>query len=228
VAPSFIGVFFVLPESFQWHGGDGVSFFGFPIGVILSVLFEYVLLGVVVSGVAVSLIYCVVTGISPIPSSSPSRAFILGDLLGECAPDLMGAAIGELGAGWGTMAFPLSARFPGTKVLAYELSPVPWLFMWLRQGLFRRRNLRIHRRNFLKEPLSGLSLVVCYLHSECLEKLRPKMEAELAPGTLVISNTFDIPGWEPDAVHKLDDSFCPQVYVYRVPGATLNAPAPVE
>ena len=110
--------------------------------------------------------------------------------------------------------------YPGNRILAYELSPIPWLFMKLRGLLFRRRNLDILRRDFRKASLDGVGLVVAYLHSEGLAKVRDKMERELAPGTLVVSNVFDIPGWTPEAKHRLDDSFCPQVYLYRVPEAS--------
>ncbi|MCW9040785.1 MAG: hypothetical protein OQJ76_09860 [Rhodospirillales bacterium] len=48
------------------------------------------------------------------------------------------------------------------------------------------------------------------------------LEAELEAGTLLISNSFDMPGWEPETIHRLDDSFCPEVYVYRVPENPLS------
>ena len=65
-------------------------------------------------------------------------------------------------------------------------------------------------------------MVVAYLHSEGLAKVRDKMERELAPGTLVLSNTFEIPGWTHEEIHQLDCSFCPQVYLYRVPGVGIK------
>ena len=124
----------------------------------------------------------------------------------------------ELGAGWGTLAFPMAKHFQCSRVFAIELSPLPWLFMKLRHLLFRRSNLDIVRGNFLSHSLpNDIRVVMCYLHSEMLEKARPVLEKVLEPGTLVISNVFDIPGWEPEIIHRLEDSFCPQVYVYRVP-----------
>lgn len=177
-------------------------------------IFEYSVLGIVGIGFVVSGYYCLVTGISPIPSSRISTNHIL-----DIAPEQVIGDILELGAGWGTLAFPLAGLYPGNRILAYELSPVPWLFMKLRHALFQHANLDIRRRDFRKASLESVGLVVAYLHSEGLAKVRDKMERELKPGTLVLSNVFDIPGWTPEAKHQLADSFCPQVYLYRVPGA---------
>ncbi len=177
-------------------------------------IFEYSVLAAVTVGFVVSMYYCLITGISPIPSSRISTNHIL-----DIAPEQVIGDILELGAGWGTLAFPLAGLYPGNRILAYELSPVPWLFMKIRWLVYRRGNLDILRRDFRNAPLEGVGLVVAYLHSEGLAKVRDKMERELKPGTLVVSNVFDIPGWTPEAKHGLDDSFCPQVYLYRVPGA---------
>ncbi len=181
-------------------------------------IFDYSVLIAVWVGFGVSMYYCVVTGISPIPSSRISTDHIM-----NIAPEEVIGDILELGAGWGTLAFPLAALYPGNRILAYELSPVPWLFMKVRHALYRHGNLDIFRRDFRKASLDGVGLVVAYLHSEGLAKIKDKMERELAPGTLVISNVFDIPGWTHEAKHRLDDSFCPQVYLYRVPGGGGSA-----
>lgn len=176
-------------------------------------LFEYTLLAFVVAACTVTLAYCGVTGISPIPNSRPSREFMFSLLPHEFEGEIV-----ELGAGWGTLAFPLAKRFSNASVRAYELSPIPWLVMQMRRGFSTSTNLRLFRANFLKVPIRiETKAVMCYLHSEVLEQVRPKLERELAPGTLFVSNVFEVPGWIPEAVHKIDCSFCPQVYVYRVP-----------
>ena len=93
-------------------------------------------------------------------------------------------------------------KFPQSKVSAYEISPVQWLAMQLRWLFQFCRNLIIERVNLLKKNFRfrvETKAVVCYLHSEALEKLRPKLERDLEPGTLVISNVFDIPGWQPES-----------------------------
>jgi len=179
------------------------------------VLFEYSILAFVVITCSLSLIYCVVTGISPVPSSKGSKKHMF-DLL----PAGFSGEVCDLGAGWGSLAFPLAQRFPKSQVYAYEISPVPWLVMQVRRIFQIRQNLTIQRVNMLNKSFAfraETAAVVCYLHSEALERLRPKLERDLNTGTLIISNVFEIPGWQPEAVHEIDDGFCPQIYVYRVP-----------
>lgn len=178
-------------------------------------LFEYSVLAVVTVSCTLSLAYCVVTGISPVPSSRGSKAKMFTLL-----PVGFAGEVCDLGAGWGSLAFPLAHKFPQSNVYAYEVSPIPWLAMQLRRLLQYRGNLSVRRVNLLGKSFSfrgETTAVVCYLHSEALAKLRPKLERDLRPGTLFISNVFEVPGWQPEQVHELDDAFCPQIYVYRVP-----------
>jgi hypothetical protein len=59
-------------------------------------------------------------------------------------------------------------------------------------------------------------LILCYLYPGGMRKLKPKLEQELRPGTLIISNTFSIPGWEPVQVLPAEDFFHSAVYVYKM------------
>jgi len=165
----------------------------------------------VIAGIALSLLYSLITGISPVSSTFQSRKKIVKAV----SPKQKGF-IYELGAGWGALAFPLARRCPNSKVIAYELSPVPWIFLKLRAFLFGPRNLTIARRNFLKEDMSKASLVVCYLYPGAMAKLSSKLVMELKPSAKVISNTFEIPNWTPTAVQSLEDVMCPQVFYYEM------------
>lgn len=50
------------------------------------------------------------------------------------------------------------------------------------------------------------SVVTLFLLSSVNLKLRPKLLAELRPGTRVVSNTFDMGDWKPDKEFSLDDN----------------------
>ena len=114
------------------------------------------------------------------------------------------------------MAFPLARRCPEAEVVAYELSPVPWLFMKAWALFFGPRNLKIVRRNFFKDDLGKASLVVCYLYPGAMTKLSSKLAHELKLSAKVISNTFEIPTWTPSVIQKLDDVMCPKIFHYKM------------
>ena len=120
------------------------------------------------------------------------------------------------------MAFPVARRCSDATVVAYELSPVPWFFLKIRALLFGPSNLRIVRRNFLKDDLSGASLVLCYLYPGAMEKLSSKLVMELKPSAKVISNTFEIPAWTPNVIHRLEDVMCPQIFHYKMDSAITS------
>jgi hypothetical protein len=154
--------------------------------------------------------YTVRTGISPVPTSRPARAVMLAAL-----PERIDGPIAELGAGIGTLALPLARAHPDTEVRAYELSPLPWLVLRLR-ALAGPPNLRIERGDFFRTPMHDVRLVVTYLYPGAMARLRPKLEAELPPGALVLSNTFAVPGWTPERSLPVGGALQTRVYLYRM------------
>lgn len=185
--------------------------------------FDYLVLVLVVLGVLTCLFYSLKTGISPVSSTFGSRKKIIKSI----ARNQQGY-IYELGAGWGSLAFPLARRCPKATVVAYELSPVPWIFMKTWAMFFGPRNLRIIRQDFLKDDLAKASLVVCYLYPGAMVKLSSKLAQELKPSAKVISNTFEIPTWTPTVIQKLDDVMCPQIFHYKMKTAVTGIHQPIE
>jgi len=155
--------------------------------------------------------YALKTGAPPMPSSFGAARHI-----SRLIPKSDKHTVIEVGAAWGHLAFPLALSHPASTIRAIEISPLPWLFMKFLEKLFRITNMRIERRNMFDISFRDADAIVCYLHSELLDELRPKFEAELRPGSLVVSNTYEIPGWTPTRIETRDDSYCPQIYVYRI------------
>lgn len=174
-------------------------------------IIDYIILFMVVLGIGISLIYSLITGISPVPSSLKARKTIINSV----SPDQDGY-IYELGAGWGSLAFPVAHRCPKATVVAYEISPVPWLFMKIRSALFGPRNLHIVRRNFLNDNLGKASLVLCYLYPGAMTKLSAKLARELDSGANIICNTFELPAWTPNLVARIEDLMCPEIFYYKL------------
>jgi SAM-dependent methyltransferase len=172
-----------------------------------------VLLGVLLVGGMLSIVlYTLWTGISPMPTLGKVRR----QLLPLLEPELEGTVL-ELGCGWGTLAFAMADRCPRARVVAFELSPLPFAVCWLRQRLAPRANLELRRQDFFRASFSGAAVVVCYLFPGAMTRLAPKLLAELSPGTRVLSHTFALRGWKPLRTLVVDDLYRTPIYVYAVP-----------
>jgi len=169
-----------------------------------------VVLSLTVLSVLLIAVYTIRYGIGPMPSSGAAREALVRLAGSHPTPDV----ICELGAGWGGIAFALARRFPSSRVIAYEVSPIPYLFLRLRKMVFPARQLEIRRADFFLQDLSDADLVVCYLYSGAMERLKPKLETELSRRAVVISNSFAVPGWKPARMEELSDLYRTRIYEY--------------
>jgi len=69
-----------------------------------------------------------------------------------------------------------------------------------------------HLAKFVKEDMytadiSDATVLALFLLPSNLEKMTPRFLA-LAPGSRIVSNTFGIPGWDPDQVAEINDGEC--------------------
>ena len=56
------------------------------------------------------------------------------------------------------------------------------------------------KQDLFKTDISKATVVILYLLPEVNLRLRPKLWAELRPGTRVVSNAFDMGDWKPDKI----------------------------
>lgn len=174
----------------------------------------YVLNGVLILAAVSIVYYGIRLGITPMPSSRKAVRKIVGLI-----PEGTEGKIVDLGAGWGSLAYPIAKRFPNAEVVGYELSPLPWLYSRLKGLIVARKNLKLHRQNVFEADVREADIVVVYLHPAAMRKLQKKFEEELRPGTVVISNTFVVPTWTEQRMYHLGGhwfSTSTKIYVYRV------------
>jgi len=136
------------------------------------------------------------------PSSRIAKRAMLS-LLKESTPQV----IYELGSGWGGMAIKLAKTFPQAKVVAFELSPIPYLYSKILSP--RLNNLNFRRRDFLKEDLAKADTIVCYLFPKGMELLEKKLQKQT-----VISNSFALPNRKPAQTLYVDDFSSTPIYRY--------------
>ena len=181
-------------------------------------LFHYGMLALVLLAIALTLIYTVKTGISPVPTSPRVKDRMLAMIPPEHLAAVERGRLFDLGSGWGTLAFALAKRFPEAQVTGYELSPLPWLVSRAIQLFLRRPNLKLRRSDFMNAPLDDAALAFCYLYPGGMTRLQPKLAAELPRGALVVSNTFALPDWQPADMARAEDLYNSPVYLYVAPG----------
>lgn len=178
---------------------------------------ELVVLAVVLAAILSMGTYTVVTGISPVPTTPKVRAAMLAAIPDVARPAIAEGLIVDLGSGWGNLALAAARRFPEAQVVGYERSPIPWLVACTWRTLARTSNVTFHRRDFRPVALGNANLVLCYLFPGGMTALKPKFEAELAAGCLVISNSFAVPGWSPSQKRLAEDLYRSPVYLYVMP-----------
>jgi len=80
--------------------------------------------------------------------------------------------------------------------------------------------VKIVQCDMFKVDLAQADVVTLYLTTSANDKVKPKLEAELKPGTRVVSHDYEILGWRPIKI----DNFCENprlgypshtIYVYK-------------
>ena len=148
-------------------------------------------------------------GIGPSPTTGKQKRAIFAAL-----PPKVDGNIFELGSGWGGLAIALARHYPKCVVIGIENSPIPFLISWIRAKLSGAANLEFRRNDIQKEPLDSAALIVCYLHTGAMRRLKPKLERELSGKTWIVSNTFSFHGWNAVSTVNIKDIYHSKVFVY--------------
>jgi len=102
----------------------------------------------------------------------------------------------DLGAGLGGPLAFLARERPDARFLGVEASPLTWLAAWLRT-LPCRGNCRVRWGSLWREDLGEFDVVYAFLSPAPMPELWAKAVREMKPGSLLVSNTFAVPGQEP-------------------------------
>lgn len=119
----------------------------------------------------------------------------------------------DLGSGDGRIVIA-AAKYFGARGIGVEIDPklVAESEENARQAGVADR-VRFYARDVLKADISQATVVTMYLLSSLIRKLRPKLLAELKPGTRIVAHDFPIESWTPDRVVTISKT----LYLYVVP-----------
>ena len=119
----------------------------------------------------------------------------------------------DLGSGDGRIVIAAARR--GARAVGIDIDPER-----IREARENARRAGVGKRvefregDLFKADFSEATVVTLYLLSGVNLRLRPKLLAELKPGTRIVSHGFDMGDWKPAATHTVGTS---TVYYWVVP-----------
>lgn len=136
--------------------------------------------------------------------------------LAELLRKIGGGTFIDLGCGLGGVVDRVSATVPGARVIGVETAPLSFLASWLRLRGQGRANADIRFQSIWNTDVSDADIVYAFLSPAPMARLFEKLKAEMKPGSMFVSNSFAVPGREPDEVIAIDDSRQTQLLVWRM------------
>lgn len=153
------------------------------------------------------------SGQVPLYLSNRQTAQTLAGLLPE-AKNGSPLRCADLGAGLGSMVRPLAEVRPDVQFTGVENAPLTWLGgRLLTAGL---SNCDWRWGSLWQTPLADYDLVYAFLSPVPMPDLWQKAITEMKPGSLLVSNSFPVPGIAPDSIVAVDDARQTQLYCYRI------------
>jgi len=140
-----------------------------------------------------------------------------------------GEIVYDLGCGDGRVLI-IAAREFGARAFGVEIRKDLYEQCLMRiKELGLEDRITVVRGNFFDIDLSDADVVTMYLLTSVNERLRPKLEKELRPGTRVVSHDFEIPTWRPVLVEDVYEEWrSHKIYLYRIFGREIPIPSHVE
>lgn len=149
------------------------------------------------------------SGQVPLYLSNRQTVAALGELLVERSPCRML----DLGAGLGSTTVPLADQLPDSQFTGVENAPLTWLVGRLLS--LGRPNIQWRWEDLWQARLGDFDVVYAFLSPAPMAKLWAKAQAEMAPGSLFVSNTFPVPGVTPDRVIEVACTPARPLYCYQ-------------
>jgi hypothetical protein len=99
----------------------------------------------------------------------------------------------DIGSGFGGLVLELAATRRDSRFSGIELAPLPWLCSRMRARL-SASPARFRRGDYARLDLGSFDVAFAYLSPAAMPALWRKAQAEMRPGSLLLSYEFDIPG----------------------------------
>ena len=96
-----------------------------------------------------------------------------------------------------------------------ETAPLPFIISWLRSKIAKAQ-FKVMYKNMWQVDLSRYDVVYAFLSPQPMPDLWQKVQREMQPDSIFISNSFVVPGVEPDEVIELGEGRATALYIWRI------------
>jgi SAM-dependent methyltransferase len=120
----------------------------------------------------------------------------------------------DLGCGDGRIVITAAQKY-GARGVGIDIDPQR--IREARENASRGKvndKVRFVQADLFEADISEATVVTLYLLTELNLKLRPKLMADLKPGTRVVSHAFAMGDWKPERSERVDGA---AVYLWRIP-----------
>jgi SAM-dependent methyltransferase len=144
----------------------------------------------------------------------PTRDEVI-DYLVKLIQPYQGDIVYDVGCGDGKVAIRIAKKHPHAYVKCIEIRD-DLIEKAKSNALSNSVKIDIIKADFFQFNFSDANIVYMYLLTSVNQKLKPKLERELRPGTIVVTLDFPVPGWSPVAEIELPRSWQRVLYVYII------------
>ena len=141
----------------------------------------------------------------------------------ELITDEHPVSVVDLGCGTGSLLLALRSARPIARLRGVENAPLTWLVARLR---LMNVAVDVAYGSIWEEPLGNYDIIYAYLSPAAMPRLWEKALREMRPGSLLVSNSFEVPGVVPQRVIPLDGTgMATALYVWEMDGPSLEPSA---
>ncbi|TXI17397.1 MAG: hypothetical protein E6Q62_09180 [Nitrosomonas sp.] len=147
----------------------------------------------------------------PLYLSSKNVSTVIATLL----PEQQQFSFIDLGSGCGGLLSNLAHNHKNGEFYGIESAPLPFIISKIR-NMVRTSRCKVFWGDFWQHDFSKYNIVYAYLSPVPMQSLWQKATREMRPGSLLISNTFVIPGIAPFKSIQLNDFSKSTLYLWKI------------